>query len=137
MVDAKDLSLLGLRIVLGGIWVVHAVPKVTAPAATPFPNATFAFGIGVVELLDGLFLLFGMFTRLTSVPLMGIIVAAMAIVQLQETGTLLFGLHAALERDILILAGLFTVFANGPGRYALEFEYASLELFPKLRGTVT
>lgn len=137
MVGAKDLSLLGLRIVLGGIWFVHAIPKVTAPAATPFPNATLAFGIGLVELLGGLFLVFGLFTRLTSVPLMGIIVAAMAIVQLQETGTLLLGLHAALERDLLILAGMFTLFANGPGRYALEFEYSSLALAPKLRGAVT
>jgi len=137
MVSQKALSLLGLRIVLGGIWLVHSVPKVTAPGATPFPNASFAFGIGVIELIGGLFLILGMFTRLSSIPLMGIIVAAMAIVQLQETGTLLFGLHPALERDLLILAGMFTVFANGPGRYALEFEYPSLELLPKLRGSLT
>lgn len=127
-----DLVLLAARSIVGLIFVSHAIWKFAHPGATPFPPAILV-GLGVVELLAGSLLILGLFTRAAAVPLTGVMVGALAIVQLQAPGTHPFGLHAELERDLLILVGLAGILAAGAGRYALEARFPQLRLVPRVR----
>lgn len=131
MVKPTDLVLLAGRVLLGAIFVVHGVPKLVAPGAVPFPTAL-TVGIGVLEVVAALLLILGVFTRAASIPLVGIILGALALVQLQQSGDLLLGLHPELERDLLVLVGLLTVLAFGPGAYSLSARYPRLEVVPNL-----
>lgn len=138
MINHNDIALLVTRILIGGIWLIHGIRKfedITALqegfAMMGFPG-TLGVVVGVVEVVGGLLLLFGIFTRAATIPLVGIIVVAIGTVQIQHLQDIFLGLHAGLERDLLILASTVGIMSFGPGKYSVDAEYPQLQLVPKL-----
>src|SRR5277367_3396589 len=80
-------ALLLIRILVGWVFVSEGVQKFLFPAqlgvgrfekiGIPLPHVMAPF-VGTVEIVCGTLLLIGLFTRLASVPLLGVIVVAIA-----------------------------------------------------------
>lgn len=112
-------ALWALRLLLVAIFLYHGLPKAIfwSVAAEKFIN----FGLpgflgpitGIVEVIASILLLLGFFWRATNLILMFIIAGAIVTVQLPnflaDTQKV-----AGLERDLLILVGLFILLAFNP-----------------------
>ncbi len=116
-----DESLLGLRLLLGGVFLYHGVPKLLDTTATMGGFESMGLPgflglvVGVLEILGAVLLILGVATPLASLILAAIIISAIGIVHLPEGS-----IGAGLERDLLILGSFVVLFTAGPGRYALS-----------------
>lgn len=124
-----DLAPLALRLGVGTVFAWHGWQKFTNDPATfatfldslgvPLPEVTawlqtFAEGIG------GLLLIVGALTRLTTLPLIGILVGAILLVK-DEVGFIAPpGGGAGAELDVSLLAGLVALLFLGPGRLSVD-----------------
>ena len=128
--DRRDAALLILRVLIGVVFLMHGVGKIQGgiPGVGAFLGQVgfpvpvfFGYVLTFVEVLGGIALIIGVFTRLSALLLS--IVMILAIITVKAS----VGLIAApgsggtgAELDIALLAGLLAVLLQGPGRYAVE-----------------
>lgn len=121
----KPLSLVLTRLSLAFIFLWHGIPKAFNPsvAVTKFVGVGFPGMLGPVigwlEVIGGVFLLVGLWTRKTSLVLGIIILVALLFVHLPK------GVTAGLERDLLIVVGSIVLMGFGPGKWALDLRKKS------------
>jgi len=123
----SEFSLTLLRVVLGFIFVYHGYLKLFVKGGLPstafffsqigipLPNIS-AFVVAFVELIGGLLLLIGLFTKWTSLVLIFEMAVAFFKVHLKK-GFLIS--NGGYEFVLLILAALVVVLAYGAGKFAL------------------
>jgi putative oxidoreductase len=120
-----------LRVALGAIFVAHGAQKLLAyglagtagafaQMGIPFPEVSAALVI-TTELLGGLALILGLFTRLASLPLAVDMLVAALVVHLPAG----FFLPQGMEFTLLLLAGTVALVLTGPGAFALDGVLAS------------
>lgn len=116
-----DVALLVVRILLGFELLWHGLPKLIDPAAAGekfvgmgFPGML-APVIGALEVGAAALILVGYLTPMAIIVAFAIITVALVAVQLPKGGV-----HAALERDALILTAMVVLLAFGPGRLSIE-----------------
>lgn len=125
-----DLAPLALRLGLGLVFVVHGWSKLNdGPSgfagmltglgvAAPEP---IAWLVTIAELVGGAMLLIGLLTRLVSLPLIALMIGAIALVK-ADVGIIAPGgaPMAGAELDIALLAGLVALLFIGPGRISVD-----------------
>ena len=123
-------ALLLIRILVGWVFVSEGIQKFLFPAqlgvgrfekiGIPSPHFMAPF-VGTVEILCGTLLLAGLFTRLAAVPLLGVILVAIAttkIPMLAKSGMWSM-LHEA-RADFSMLFGLLFLLIAGAGTLSLD-----------------
>lgn len=138
MIDSlkEDLGKLLLRLTLGGLMLFHGVAKITGGiagisgmlAAKGLPEAM-AYGVYVGEIVAPLFIVIGLFTRISAVVFaFNMVVATL----LAHSGDLLsIGEHGgwAVELQALYLFPAIAVALIGPGKYSLDWRRAKRGLW--------
>jgi len=124
---AADLGPLLIRLGVGAVFAVHGWQTYDGGVSNfagflesldvPAPEVvawlqTFAEGVG------GVLLVLGLFTRLVTVPLIGIMVGAILLVKV-DVGFVVAGATGA-ELDVALMSGLLGLLFIGPGRYSLD-----------------
>jgi len=113
------------RIVIGVVFIqsgwgkVHDIEKVIAfftDLKIPFPEAQ-AYFVSATELIAGLMVLFGVLTRLASIPLIGIMTVAILTAKAAEITTFsdIFGFS-----EFLYIVLLLWLVISGPGAVAID-----------------
>lgn len=133
-----DWGLLPLRLIVGYGFLAHGLAKlekgpdhfvaIVHALGVPFP-AAMAWLTIAVEVIGGIAVLAGMFVRLTSIPMIAVLLVAIFTVHLQFgfTSIKLMAVTAAgpqfgppgTETDLLYLACIATLILAGPGPLAL------------------
>jgi putative oxidoreductase len=122
----SDWAFVFLRLGVGIIFLVHGTQKLMGIAGTAgflgglgFPAATlFAWILAIVETLGGLFLIIGLYTRLSALLLSINMVLAISLVHLKNGFS---NSNGGYEFTMLLLFGALTLLFGGPGkRLALE-----------------
>lgn len=114
----KDYAMIPLRVALALVMVYHGWPKLMGGAVQFFTGLFGAAGpflsyfVGVVEVLGGILLLLGLFTRHAALFLSIVMIVAIISVHL--------GPFKGYEFQLTLLAGLLTLLFNGAGKYGLE-----------------
>jgi uncharacterized membrane protein YphA (DoxX/SURF4 family) len=119
-----------IRILVGWVFVSEGIQKFLFPAqlgvgrfekiGIPSPHLMAPF-VGTVEIVCGTLLLIGLFTRLAAIPLLAVILVAIAttkIPMLAKTGVWSM-LHEA-RADFSMLLGLLFLLLTGAGSLALD-----------------
>ena len=115
-------GLLGLRLILGIILIVHGFPKLFGDTAgllaffestvLPAPNLLLILA-GVIELVGGVAIVLGYKTRYFSWLVVFEFTVIILFVKLAKG-------FSAMELDLLILANAYALSAMGSGKYSLE-----------------
>lgn len=128
MMGAVALTSLGLavfRIIVGAVFVSHAIPKIEDPESTReffsslgLSDSIFLVYLALgVEVVAGTMLALGLFTRVAALVLtlfMGVI-TYVAIDKMDKE------FAGGYEVDLLLLGAVFMFYLVGPGMYALDF----------------
>lgn len=119
---------LPLRVVVGIIFAAHGWQKFgggldrfagfLSNLGIPLPEV-FAFLVAFFELIGGIGLIVGLFTRYWTIPLAVIMIVAIFTVKLQA-GLLGGGGRPGYELDLALLAGCIALLLTGPGPLSLE-----------------
>ncbi|MCS6935992.1 MAG: DoxX family protein [Candidatus Bipolaricaulota bacterium] len=119
---------LPLRLAVGVIFAAHGWQKFAngldrfagflSNLGIPLPEV-FAFLVAFFELVGGIGLIVGLFTRYWSIPLAIIMIVAIFTVKLQA-GLLGSGGRSGYELDLALLAGCLALLLTGPGPLSLE-----------------
>ena len=128
-----DIGLLVIRLGLGVMFIIHGLPIVAAGSEVwtgmgeqlgevglPFNSAEWGLAAGLIELLGGLFLMVGFYTRLAATMLF-LVMSVAVIFHLQRNDEFLILTHA-IENAIVFL-GLILA---GPGKYSLDEKLYSM-----------
>lgn len=118
------LGLLTFRIILGAVFVRHAVPKLEDPTSTReffrsigLPDSIYLvyFALGI-EVVAGTLLAIGLYTQYAALLLTSFMLVAtyVAIVKMDKE------FEGGYEVDILLLGACFMYYLNGAGQYAVE-----------------
>ncbi len=122
----RGYSLLVLRLIIVASFLYHGLPKAInwSLAAEKFENMGFygALGpvVGIAEVLAGLLLLIGLWSRRSAAVLAIVILVAILGVQIPgavEAGKLF---TSGLERDLLLFGGLLVLMGSGAGSLAVS-----------------
>lgn len=129
--DRRDAALFIIRVVVGLLFIGHGLAKLQAPMGVQslaLGLASMGFGmplfwawvVVLVEAIGGLFLVLGIFTRLSALLLAVIMVVA--IVKVKWAAGLLSvpGKGLGLDYPLIYLAPLLAVVLQGPGKYSIE-----------------
>ena len=119
-----DLAALVLRLVLGGLMVLHGLPKMKnlkQPAAWVSSTgwtwaAGFAYAFSLLEFLGGFALILGLLTQLVAL-LFVVEMIATTIFSRAKLGKKLMG---GWETDVLYLVGALALFLLGAGAWSLD-----------------
>ncbi len=125
-----------LRLAVGTVFAAHGYLKLTAggPAISGFLASVglpefMAWPLILIELLGGLLLILGLFTRLAALLIAAIMVVAIVTVKLNV------GLIAppgagmpGMELDLALLAGAVSIFLLGPGKPSADLNMMKKEL---------
>jgi putative oxidoreductase len=127
-----DLGPLFLRIGVGLVFLLHGWQKFTEIGVSNFAGFLDSLGVpfadviapvqATVELVGGVLLILGLFTRFTVLPLIVIQLGALWLVR-ADIGFITPSTNppgAGAELDTAILAGELCLLFIGPGRYALD-----------------
>jgi putative oxidoreductase len=122
LIHYSDISFLALRLVVAGIFIYHALPKLkgsTMMAQAMGMPAVMIFMLGGIELLSSLGLIFGIFIQLAAFLLVMVMVGAIyfKIIKwhvpfgaMDKTGW---------EFDLILLAANIIIMVNGGGSIGL------------------
>jgi putative oxidoreductase len=121
-----------VRVIVGVIMVAHGLQKLTQMGPGNFGGQVLA-GLGVplpelmgyvvtfLELLGGILLIVGLFSRLTALLLtIDLVVAAILLVKLNVGLIAPQGSGAGAELDLALIAGLLVVLLAGPGKLSVD-----------------
>lgn len=119
-----DLGLAVLRIIVGGVFVSHAVPKIEDPhstreffASVGLPDSLYLVYLAIgIEVVAGSMLALGLYTQLAGLVFTGY-AAVTTYVSIQKMDKDFAGGY---EVDLLLLGAAFMYYLNGPGMYALD-----------------
>lgn len=122
--EFAPLGLAVLRIIVGGVFVSHAVPKIEDPHSTReffssvgLPDSLFLVYLAIgIEVVAGTMLAIGLYTQVAALALTLFMLAA-TYVAIQKIDK---DFEGGYEVDLLLLAVSFMYFVNGPGMYALD-----------------
>lgn len=122
-----DLGPLLMRLGIGSVFAVHGWQKLSdgvanfAPTLTdlgvPAPQVV-AWLMTIAEGIGGLLLIVGLLTRLVTLPLIAIMIGAIALVKV-DVGFIVPDAAGA-ELDTALLAGLLGLLFIGPGRLSID-----------------
>ena len=127
-----DVMLLAVCFLLAFELPWHGVPRLLDPAAAADQFVGWGFPgilgpiVGIFELIAGILLIVGYLTPVAVLIGLGVISVAWLTVQLP-----IGGIHAALERDTLIILTLLVLLAFGPGRFAIGSRLPQPNLFSR------
>ena len=123
-----DLGPLCIRLGIGAVFTVHGWQKLTEIKPANFAKFLDSLGVPApetvawiqtfVELGGGLLLLVGLFTRLVTIPLIGILIGAIWLVKVDVGFVVATGNGAELETGLI--AGLLGLLFIGPGRLSID-----------------
>jgi putative oxidoreductase len=119
-----------VRVAVGLVFLAEGIQKFLFPAelgagrfakiGIPAPDILAPF-VGTLEIVGGIALVAGLFTRIFSVPLLINMVVAITSTKLVTLGKTGFWKTAHEARtDVLMIAGLLLILALGPGRRSLD-----------------
>lgn len=119
-----DLGLAVLRIIIGGVFVSHAVPKIEDLGSTReffssvgLPDSPYLVYLAIgIEVIAGTMLAIGLYTQLAGLTLtvFMLFVTYIAVEKMDK------GFEGGYEVDLLLLGASFMYYLNGPGMYALD-----------------
>src|SRR5579862_1224782 len=125
----QSVGILLLRILVGWVFLSEGIQKFLFPAALgvgrftkigiPAPSVMAPF-VGAVEIVCGTLLIVGLFTKLASIPLLGVISVALATTKVPML--LKQGFWAAMHEartDFCMLLGLIAILCLGAGSLSL------------------
>ena len=126
-----NVASLVLRFCLGAIFIAHGLQKAFGLFAGPgiegfakflgslgFAPAVFwSYTAAYIELIGGLFLLLGIFTRISSSFILAFIAVATIKVHLSKG---FFASAGGFEYNLLIIGACIALIALGPGKYAVS-----------------
>ncbi len=122
----ENLALLILRVMLAVTFLYHGVPKLFGGISRfsemlggmgLFAPEFFAWVVAIVEAGGGLLLLFGLWVRLVSIPLVVNMLAAIYLVHFKNGFD--FG-KGGYEANLWVIAMLLALVLQGPGNYSLQ-----------------
>jgi len=124
ILESTDLASLALRLLIGGLFILHGWPKMKNPkrtaswvASTGWGWATgFAYAFTFLEFLGGLALVLGFLTRIAGI-LFVLQMIATTIFARKKLGKKLMG---GWETDVLFLAGALALVFLGAGAWSLD-----------------
>ena len=115
----NDIVFLGLRSTLGAIFIIHGIAKFNPGFSNFLTNigipVEMQIPIALAELVPGVFLILGIFSRLSSVTITIIMLGAIFLVKGAQSLT---G-DKGVEFDLILLAVSLLVMITGPGRISL------------------
>jgi putative oxidoreductase len=124
---------LPIRILAGILFIVHGLPKFEDVAGSQgfFGSVgippEFVVPIGLLEVIDGIFLLVGFLTRSTAALFVIEMIAATLIVKLSD------GFVGGYELELLLVAIGISLLLTGPGRISIEWDVLKKEIFQEER----
>ncbi len=122
--ESTDVASLVLRLLIGGLFLVHGWPKIKNPKQTASWVAStgwkwgvgFAYAFTLLEFFGGIALVFGLLTRVVAI-LFALQMVATTIFARQKLGKKLMG---GWETDLLFLAGALALVLLGAGAWSLD-----------------
>lgn len=118
------LGLATFRIILGAVFVRHAVPKLEDPSSTQeffktvgLPDSSYLVYLALgIEIIAGTMLAIGLYTQYAALLLTVFMFVAtyVAIMKMDK------GFEGGYEVDILLLGACFMYYLNGAGMYAVD-----------------
>ncbi len=130
----RGVGLLLLRVVVGGAFVLHGMPKLwpvlggspqaaaaVFEAAGLVPAYPFTVGIGIVELVAGILLIGGAYTNWIAVLLsVATVATGWKLHAPAVLGVLPQGSWASIELDVVLLGALICLLLAGPGALSVD-----------------
>ena len=117
----NDVVFIGLRSAIGVIFIVHGIGKFNPGFADFLSNIglppEMQIPIALAELIPGILLVFGVFSRLSASLLCIIMLGAIFHVKGAQSLT---G-DGGVELDLILLASLLVIMIAGPGRISLSY----------------
>lgn len=116
--------------------IAHGLPKFEDVAGTQafFGSVgippELAILIGLLEVIGGIFLLFGVVTRITAALFVIEMIGATLIVKISK------GFVGGYELDFLLMAICISLLLTGPGRLSIEWDVLKSEIFPRGKAIV-
>lgn len=124
-------SLLLLRIALGLVFIMHGwakwqnIPGTTGFFASLGLSVFFVYLVATAELVGGIFILIGLFTRFASAVL---VINMIFAILLTKIGKPFFGY----EFDLTLLLALLALVFSGSGKYSVEEKIRKIEPVPAM-----
>ena len=135
--SASDVgSVIFIRLAVGLIFFTQGILKYIDPhmgvlrfttIGFPYPNFTAHF-VGTFEILCGVLILLGLFTRLASVPLLIIILTAIATTKIPELWRFAQGfwfMVSDARTDFAMTMSLLFLISVGPGAWSLDVSFGA------------
>jgi putative oxidoreductase len=123
---------LPIRIMAGIAFIMHGLPKFEGMDKTQgfFGSLglppELALPVGLLEVIGGFALIFGIATRIASILFVIEMTGAILAAKITK------GFVGGYELDLLLLAIAVSLLISGPGRVSLERDVLKRELFPKI-----
>jgi len=124
---------LPIRILAGITLIIHGLPKLSNVAGSEVffgkmglpPDL--AMLIGLLEVIGGVALIVGIFTRIASILFIIEMLGATIVAKLPK------GFVSGYEFDLLLMSISISLLLTGPGRASIEWDLIKRELFPKAK----
>lgn len=119
-----DLGLAVFRVIVGAVFVSHAIPKIEDPESTReffssvgLPDSMYLVYLALgVEVVAGTMLAVGLFTQLTGL----VLTLFMLVATYVSIDRIDKDFEGGYEVDLLLLGASFMYYLNGAGKYALD-----------------
>jgi putative oxidoreductase len=115
----NDVVFIGLRLTLGMIFILHGISKFDPGFANNLPNmglpVELQIPIALAELISGIFMIIGVFSRLSASLISIIMLGAIFLVKGAQNITGKGGV----EIDLILLASALVIMIVGPGKISL------------------
>lgn len=126
-------SPLPLRIIAGTAFIMHGLPKLSGMSKTQgfFGSLglppELALPIALLEVLGGIALLLGIFTRIASILFIIEMIGVILAVKITK------GFVGGYELELLLMFISISLLISGPGRISIERDVLKREIFPKIK----